>query len=329
MRFGLVVLALLLATVAVIAFAGGTQPSGGTVFEGRWTATDPADESTLTLIVGAGSAPTVQFQDDLATGAACVADEIKIFRADGVGEITGNRLVVSYSDGGGCGLMLVPIRGAYRIDANTDTLIDRDDVTWTRVPAGIEPPPSLRPAPRSTPRPTAGCIDVSEGGTYRAPVDSMSVTANIPSTPEISWRGSPDHFILSSSCVDFAPITLIAWTATSVMDTSCMPDTLEITSFADALARLDTPVGDDISDRIDLTIDGHVAARYDISNLTTCPGGFGLWHGTTIGRGETGSVYVIDVDGVLVAVELNRDGSQTPAELEEARTIIASMQFQP
>jgi hypothetical protein len=106
-----------------------------------------------------------------------------------------------------------------------------------------------------------------------------------------------------------------------------MPDSLTIASFADAVARLDTPKGDDISDRVDLTIDGHPAARYDIANLSTCPEGFGLWNGTTLGAGETGSVYVIDVDGVLLAIELNRDGNQTPAELEEAWAIVASLQI--
>ena len=70
-----------------------------------------------------------------------------------------------------------------------------------------------------------------------------------------------------------------------------------------------------------------MAARYDISDLTTCPDGFGLWHLTSIGPGETGSVYVIDVDGVLLAIELNRDGTQTQAELEEAYAIIASLQI--
>jgi hypothetical protein len=106
-----------------------------------------------------------------------------------------------------------------------------------------------------------------------------------------------------------------------------MPYSAEIKTFADAIARLDTPRGPDISRRIDLTIDGHPAARYDITNLSTCPTGFGLWHGTTIGVGETGSLYVIDVDGILLASELNRDGSQTPTELEETYAIIASLQI--
>jgi hypothetical protein len=36
---------------------------------------------------------------------------------------------------------------------------------------------------------------------------------------------------------------------------------------------------------------------------------------------------VIDVDGTLVEIELNRDGTQTPAELAEAHAIIESLQF--
>jgi hypothetical protein len=105
-----------------------------------------------------------------------------------------------------------------------------------------------------------------------------------------------------------------------------MSSRAEIIDFADAIARLDEPQGKDISERIDLTIDGHPAARYDISDLSTCSG-FGLWSGTILGAGESGSIYVIDVDGVLLEIELNRDGSQTPAELEETHAIIASLQI--
>jgi hypothetical protein len=299
-----------------------------TAFEGRWTATDPADESTLTLVVGAGTAPVVQFQDDLATGDACVADEVKIFRADGVGEITGNRLVASYPDGGGCGLMLVGIGGRYDYEAGTDTLTDQDGVEWTRVPDGAEPAPTLRPAPTRTPGPTleGGCVDLSDGGTYTAPVGPLSFTAIVPGAPVVPWNAARDSFLLASSCLDGSPMAFAASTETDILYTTCMPGT-EIKTFADAIARLDTPSGEDISPRIDLTIDGHPAARYDIVDLSTCPYGFGLWQGTTLGPHETGSIYVIDVDGVLVEIELNRDGSQTPAELEETYAIIASLQI--
>ena len=33
------------------------------------------------------------------------------------------------------------------------------------------------------------------------------------------------------------------------------------------------------------------------------------------------------VDGTLLAIELNRDGTQTPAELEEAWAIVESLQI--
>jgi hypothetical protein len=297
-------------------------------FEGRWTAIDVPDGSTLTLIVGAGEAPVVQFQDDLATGDACAADQVKVFRADGLGAVTGNRLVVSYPDGGGCGLVQIALAGAYEYVAGTDTLRDQDGIMWARVAPGIDPAPTLRPAPtgRITPTLAGGCIDLTHGGTYTASAGLVSVTATVPGSPVIPWYGASDVFEMAGSCLDGASMAFHATGATTVSDGGCMSSRADVTDFADAIARLDEPQGKDISTRIDLTIDGHRAARYDISKLSTCPG-FGLWSGTIIGPGETGSVYVIDVDGVLIEIELNRDGSQTPAELEETYAIIASLQF--
>jgi len=309
----------------------GAEPSSiaETPFEGRWTATDPGDASTLTLIVGAGTAPVVQFQDDLATGGVCDADTVKVFRADGIGEVLSTRLVVTYPDGGGCGRNVVPIGGVYDYQAATDTLRDADFVIWARVSPAGEPAATLRPiATRPAPTLLGGCIDLRQGGTYTARdlSGSMSLTVTVPGAPVVPWYGSRDVFEMAGSCQDGSPIAFHASGATIVNDTSCMPGSANITDFADAVARLDAPRGNDISDRIDLTIDGHPAARYDISKLSTCPG-FGLWSGTIIGEGETGSIYVIDVDGVLIEIELNRNGSQTAAELEETYAIIASMQF--
>lgn len=343
LRYGLVVLALVAAAVAVGILAGGRESPASTVFEGTWTATDRVDRSTLILLVGGGSSPAVQFEDDFATGDACALDPVKVFTAAGTGEISGNQLATSYPDGGGCGFLTVNIAGIYEYDAGTDTLLDQDGVTWARV-EGSNPPPTQRPAaeppetrapvPEATlgqspadPTATPECVDLARGGTYTGPVGPLTVTATLPETPAIPWQGLPAVFEMSGRCGSVAPITLFASTAATVLATSCMPSSPEIASFADAVARLDTPAGDDISDRIDLSIGGHAAARYDISNLSTCPEGFGLWNGTTLGHGETGSLYVIDVDGVLMAIELNRDGTQTQAELEEAHAIIASLRL--
>jgi hypothetical protein len=308
---------------------GRPSPSLGPQFEGRWTATDPSDGSTLTLVVGGGTDPLVQFQDALSTGGACAVAEVKVFRADGVGQVIGSRLEVSYPNGGGCGAQLVPIAGLYRYGADTDTLFDQDGVTWRRVPPGESPPPTLRPAPTGPARTlSGGCVDLRKGGTFTAPdlEGSMSVTATVPDNPIVAWYGAHDRFEMSDGCLDPAPMAFHVGGVTSVNDGGCMTSQAAVTDFADALAKLDAPRGNDISRRIDLTIDGHRAARWDVTNLSTCPG-FGLWSGTIIGPHETGSIYVIDVDGVLLEIELNRDGLQTQAELDETYAIIASLQF--
>jgi hypothetical protein len=345
-RYGLIALALVLAAMvgAVLAGGGGSTPS--TPFEGTWTTIDAPDGSTMNLYVGAGPTPTVRFEDLHATGEACRNDEVKVFTADGVGLITGARLEVTFPNGGGCGLAAVAIAGTYAYDQVADTLLDQDGIVWTRIAVGKapvptltpvptlapesspDPAPTVRPGPTQTPAPSpaGACIDLSQGGTYTAPAGAISLTAVVPPAPAFPWYGLGDTFHLRRSCDEGSPMAFFAMGATSVNDGSCMPNRTEITDFADAIARLDTPKGNDISDRIDLTIDGHPAARYDITGLTSCSA-FGLWQLTMLGAGETGSIYVIDVDGVLLEIELNRDGSQTAAELEETYAIIASLQF--
>ena len=471
LRWALIAAALLVAAAAVALLGSGRSgPFRSTVFEGTWSAIDPGDGSAQTLVVAAGMTPALHFEDGFSTGGTCVADDVKLFKADGTGQVSGNRLYVSFPDGGGCGQMTVDIGpGFLAHDAATDRLTaSADGLTWSRLPdlgsqpviisslitdapsgantgtfestgpategglvcpSGVvtdlveidsgavgrgelvdftvpkefacddgsgtiavtveihvdleggtesfswvidggtgayerlrgegygstrspatdrylntywgslraerepgEAKSTLAPPPQSSSTPTPAppvdpmCTDLAQGGTYTAPAGPISMTATIPSTPAIPWQGVREFFNLTTSCEENAPIAIYASTATSVNDGGCMPISTDISGFADAIARLDAPQGNDISDRIDLTIDGHPAARYDISSLSTCTG-FGLWSGTIMGSGETGSLYVIDVDGELVAIELNRDGSQTAAELEEAYAIVASLQF--
>jgi hypothetical protein len=339
-RYGLLAAALIGAALAGALIGAGAGPSRGTVLEGTWTTTDPFDGSGMVLVVAPGTRPAVYFEDAYATGEACFETSSKRFTAYGIGTVFDDRLEIEWPDGGGCGGVVVGMGdGSYRYDPRTDSLLDGDGLTWTRMdgadgpptqPPRTEPPAPTPPLPDPTPERTTAVsqhVDLAHGGTYTAPIGPLSATATVPDAPLIAWQGWPDWFELSNQPRSGARITLGAFTKTSVLATSCMPDAPEITSFADAVARLDTPRGDDIAPRVDLVIDGHSAATYDVVDLSSCPGGFGLWDGTILGPGETGSVYVIDVDGLLIAIELNRDGSQTPDELEEAYAIVASLQF--
>lgn len=131
-RYGLIAVALALAMVAGALLAGAGGPARTTVFEGTWTSIDSLDRSGQTLVVGPGMEPDVYFEDGYASGGACVDDELKRFTAHGTGTISGNHLETSFPDGGGCGLLLVDVRGSYDYDSRSDSLIDQDGLSWAR-----------------------------------------------------------------------------------------------------------------------------------------------------------------------------------------------------
>ena len=55
---------------------------------------------------------------------------------EGLGEISGNRLVVAFPDGGGCGLVTVEVPGRFDYLGASDTLVDQDEVIWARALGG-------------------------------------------------------------------------------------------------------------------------------------------------------------------------------------------------
>ena len=153
-RYGLIAVALLVAIVAAALFAGGGFQSR-TVFNGTWSSTDPADGSSQTLTIGAGTRPAVHFEDEYATGLACRDDAVKVFTADGTGEISDDRLDASFPDGGGCGSMKVDIAIRVVHDAATDSLRDQDGVLWARSRAARPTQPTTAPSVASE-SPTSG-----------------------------------------------------------------------------------------------------------------------------------------------------------------------------
>jgi len=350
LRYGLATLALVAVTVGAAVMGGGAGPSGRTVFEGTWTSTDPVDGSTLSLIVGSGSAPNIRFEDDNATGPGCRNDAVKHFTADGTGTISDSRLETRFPDGGGCGLMLVPVpAGQFDHDAATDTLRDGAGATWARVPGdarpGTQAPATVpsTPSPEGTPvcPPSEGVDLYEDGGTYRATVGTISVTATVPA----GWHGLRSQFsLLKAPCIFLGLTKLEAELLTSVYSDACKWRDSEVEATTPA-AVIEAFSGQEhvTTGPTDVTINGYAASRFEFSfpaalDTTECddgtlylapgdPEGLGL---SNINRGTDLTVYVLDVDGSRVAVTAGLwHEDATPANLAELDEVVASMRFGP
>jgi len=190
-RYGLLAAALVGAALAAVMLAGGGPPVRSTVFEGSWTSIDPSDGSSQTLVVGPGATPTMQFVDAFASGPGCRADPVKVFTADGAGVISGSRLDASFPDGGGCGLLLVPIAGAYDYRADTDTLEDQDGLSWSRAEGG-EAPPTRAPvtSPSTVFEATWTSTDSGDGST-------QTLVVGAGTTPTVQFV---DEFASGAAC---------------------------------------------------------------------------------------------------------------------------------
>jgi hypothetical protein len=362
-RYGLIVLALVLAALAAVALGVGGGPAR-TVFEGTWTATDPGDGSTLTLEVGPGDSPLVHFEDGFASGAACIADEVKVFTADGNAIIAGNRLQATFPDGGGCGTVTVGLDAVYHYDAASDTLLDQDDVRWSRVRERLGPPETPVPA-TDTPMtdvpatsapatdapaavasdtPLPGCIEVPAGGTYEASAGSVSLTATLPVGTDPRWVGLQDRFALENGpCSSGGSAAIVArsdvdkvygdachWRSTSIL----------IDTPADLVAALTAQQGHATIGPTETTIGGYPAERLQLSE----PAGFDiaacdddgdgviadiyLWDDQQLDPDQAADVYVVDVDGTrLIVAAIYRTEVASPTLLARIDEIVASLRI--
>ena len=213
LRLGLLAVALALAAAGGASLAGGPRPPSS-VFEGTWITIDPADGSGMTLVVGPGRTPAVYFEDGYASGLACVDDVVKRFTARGTGRISGNRLVATFPDGGGCGLRTVEVPGTYKYDQQRDTLSDQDGVVWTRAlgdgsvtqALGTPAPTTSAEAetPSTTPRP-------SDPARYARFVSAMNgISIDYPESWEVKsatepWTGGQLSFDTPGADIIFDP----------------------------------------------------------------------------------------------------------------------------
>jgi hypothetical protein len=133
---------------------------------------------------------------------------------DGTGTIVDDRLDVVWPDGGGCGLMKVEVGpGSYTYDQATGTIVDGDDLTWTRVRADVVPPsstprtePSLAiPSPSISPAPTPHSGET----TFTSSIHgfSMGVPPGWETRPATErWGGEPLDFDSRAADVIFDPV---------------------------------------------------------------------------------------------------------------------------
>jgi len=127
-------LALLLLILAGLALGFGiaSRPAAPPPdFEGIWRTRDLVDRSPMVLVVGASDTPLVRFEDDYATGCANAEDDNTHFISIGQGEVKGDRLTVTYPEGGGCTTHRVdPYVDVFLMDSATGEITDTYGNVW-------------------------------------------------------------------------------------------------------------------------------------------------------------------------------------------------------
>ena len=112
--------------VAASAWAAGPGP-----FKGVWTSTD-TDGSTQLLIVSSGSTPSVTFEDFYASACDRFGGPSTHWVSAGEGSVDGDALLVSFHKSGCGSFSIGAYDGWWLYDAGSDTLIDSDDIVWSR-----------------------------------------------------------------------------------------------------------------------------------------------------------------------------------------------------
>jgi hypothetical protein len=274
----------------------------------------------------------VHFEDALATGAACLDDPVKLFTADGFGQVSGTNLTVVYPNGGGCGLLKVPIgTGSLDYDEATDTLLASDGLTWFRpLEGGLLP---TQPPGTEAPSPVAGCLEIPGG---EVGFDVGGVVALV--TLSNKWHAVDNgfHHLENGACGSSGSMRLDLGVVSEVYTDSChwigtgtgLGDPTTTTAFS--------AQGFETNRSTEATIAGYPAVRFDFSapvdfDLNACDAQtLRLWgEGPAMDPGLSVTVLLLQVDDVPVGVAATRNADATPAEIAELDAILASLRIVP
>jgi hypothetical protein len=191
--------------------------------------------------------------------------------------------------------------------------------------------------------PPSDCVDLyDDGGTYRATVGNLGVTATVPA----GWHGLRDQFYLSNApCIFGGSTNLEVALVNDVYADACdwRGTDVKATTPAAVTDALAAQGGHDTIGPTDVTIGGYPASRFefifpaDFDDDTACDDGtMWLFPGEpdpgifNIDPGTAMSVHVVDVDGsaVVVAARISAEDA-TPAAISETEDIVDSLRFEP
>lgn len=209
--------------------------------------------------------------------------------------------------------------------------------------ATAEPTPS---ATATRPRLDAGPIEPGEYHVPRGAWSEVPFTITVPA----GWVGQNGGRTLSKHVDDpTIEVSFNPYALTHIFTDACSPeagesDRQELGPSADDLVRalMEQRNGAVISEPVDVTLDGHPVARYELTvppdlDLTTCrppaPVGIQLWQdvGTKyfvlIADGAT-SLYVADINGERFVVTAQHWSASLAADIAEMEEMVASIQFE-
>jgi len=202
-------------------------------------------------------------------------------------------------------------------------------------PAAPTSAPSDAPAARGTPGPDSW--SEIEPGNHVIATPQMRIHLTMPA----GWKGDETGIGLFpgvwTGSLYLAPATYeVSYVLTDVCAAEADIDLIAVGPTVDDLTTaLVNQTGIQRSGPTDVTLGGYPARKFVLNLLPSCPTRDGLWadasrtYGLGLRHGETGTVYVVDVNGsrlIITSSAMNGASSEHVAQLE---AIAASIEIEP